>query len=151
MITSHIFIRCIIARASITKKHKEPNFLGCWRAGPPRRPGAAGVWGAGVCCWRWGSSPGPSRDASPAVESTTPSSCPGARLQPQRQRCRQRWEAKKTPLASPRRRLHTACQRMMQRDPEPGGSLSGLGRALGKAAPKGLEGSGQASLQRDSR
>lgn len=29
MITLHIFIRCIITRASITKKHKEPNFLGC--------------------------------------------------------------------------------------------------------------------------
>lgn len=46
MITSHFFIRCIITRASITKKHKETNFLGCYTAVSSRSPGAAGVEGA---------------------------------------------------------------------------------------------------------
>lgn len=47
MITSDIFIRCVITRAPTTKKHKEPNFPGWQRAVPAYQPGATGVWGVG--------------------------------------------------------------------------------------------------------
>lgn len=57
MITSDIFIRCIITGAPMTKKHKEPNFPSCSESGPC--PPAWAHWCVG--CWgghqRWGTSP----------------------------------------------------------------------------------------------
>lgn len=48
MITLDIFIRCIITRATMTKKHKEPNFPSLLESGPCLPTWGHGVWGAGV-------------------------------------------------------------------------------------------------------
>lgn len=111
MITSDIFIRCVITRAPTTKKHKEPNFPGWQRAVPAHQPGATGVWGAGVGT-RGG---GPLQN--PAV--TGPSLPPGGEQKTQQLS----WCHPEPPAPSllAQNSLYTTlcatCQRMMQRDP----------------------------------
>lgn len=116
MITSDIFIRCLITGVTVTKKHKEPNFPACWGVGLTCQPGVTDVWGAGVG----------TRDGGPLQEPAVvgPNLLPGGeqKIQHQLSRCHPEPPGQSGLYIS----LCATCQRMMQRQPGcPGEALVG--------------------------
>lgn len=119
------------------KETQRAKLLGLLETGPLPLPWdhrSVGCWGG---CWRWGTSSGPSCDFSPPwwgaanpaavpVPGCIPSAADGVGS-----------NGDPKILLRPPCGPCATCQRMMQRDTEPGGSISGLEDALEKTALKG--------------